>query len=399
MRNAFRQALPEAAERFGTPLYAYDWQTIATRVEHVRQAFTSPEHTTRVFYAMKANPNLNLLRRLYGLGLGVEVVSSGELERADRIGGRSWNTRPDIVFNGPGKLDADLTRAHEFGAVIVIDALGEIERCAQFARSSRVLLRINPGLQVSTHDHLATGNANSKFGLRLEDVEKAVQAAERSRLEVIGLHMHIGSSITDPNDYALAFERLTALAPVIGHRPVFDMGGGFGLTLELAPLAKAAFATARAFGASELWLEPGRYLVAPAGVLLTRVLELKETARKYAVLDAGMTELLRPMLYGATHPVARLEQNHPEHGRDVASWDLAGPACESGDVLARDVALGELRRGELLGILEAGAYGASMASSYLTRPRPAEVLFEDDAWTVLRRHETFSEMLAAEVCV
>ncbi|HWG85996.1 MAG TPA: diaminopimelate decarboxylase, partial [Deinococcales bacterium] len=193
-----------------------------------------------------------------------------------------------------------------------------------------------------------------------------------------------------PEDYRHALEAVAALAGRIGQRPVLDVGGGFGLGLELAPLAALAWEAARAFGAT-LWTEPGRWLVARAGVLLTSVLEVKRTGRPYVVCDAGMTELIRPMLYGAEHPVLPLSG-----GAGGEAWDLAGPACESGDVLARDVPLGQPERGDLLAVLEAGAYGASMASNYLTRPRPAEVLLLDGEWRQVRRRDTLAEMLAAE---
>jgi diaminopimelate decarboxylase len=389
MREEFRSKLLEAAQTVGTPLYAYDWREIETRARAVLNAFSSDESLKcRVFYAMKANPNLNLLRRMRErLGLGFEACSGGELERAVRAGAPGT----EIVLHGPGKLDRDHARALEIGATIMLDAPGEVERVARSAPGAHVMVRVNPGLTVHTHDHLATGNASSKFGVRVQDVPNMVHHAERAGLEVLGLHMHIGSAIEEPSDYAEALERVSNLASELGARPVFDMGGGFGLDFDLEPLAQLGREAAARFQARELWLEPGRWLVARAGVLLTTVLEVKETGRRFAAVDAGMSELIRPMLYDAKHAVISLA---PE--RNVQTLDLAGPACESGDVLARDVSIPAPERGDVLTVLEAGAYGSSMSSTYLTRSRPAEVLLEDGVWKLIRRRETMDELLLTE---
>jgi diaminopimelate decarboxylase len=390
MRSEFQARLSEAAETFGTPLYAYDWAEIQARADSIWQAFGNLEGLqTRAFYAMKANPNLNLLRRLRNLNFGFEACSGGELERAILAGAPGSS----VIMHGPGKLEADFVRALEVGATVALDSVNESSRIAKVAPKSRVLIRVNPGLRVSTHDHLATGNAESKFGVRLEDVPEAVSRAEKSGLEVAGLHMHIGSHIENPEDYTEALERVSGLAVQIGPRPVFDMGGGFGLHFNLEPLAKLGQQAASRFQAKELWFEPGRFLVASSGALVVRVLEVKQTARKFAAIDAGMSELIRPMLYGAVHPVTSLVTDP----RELETVDLAGPACESGDVLARDVSLPKPQIGDLLAVGTAGAYGASMASNYLTRSRPAEVLLENDAWHLLRRRETVTEILNAEL--
>jgi diaminopimelate decarboxylase len=384
MNPALKAHLLKAAQTHGTPLYAYDWATIQTQLERLKTAFGS----AKIFYAIKANPNLGILKRLNAHGVGFEAVAGGELERAVLAGASAQQ----IVLNGPGKLNTDYARAAEVGARIILDNPQEATRAAKYAPRAEVLIRVNPGLMVSTHDHLATGNASSKFGVSLPNVPKAVQNAENAGLTVVGLQMHIGSSITDPNDYVLALERMSGLAAQIGSRQVFDMGGGFGLAFDLEPLATLGHQAAHAFGASELWIEPGRWLVAESGVLLTTVLERKQTARAFAVVDSGMSELLRPMLYGAVHEMENLSA-----ARATTTLDVAGAACESGDILGRDVQLSDPQEGDVLAILQAGAYGASMASNYLTRPRPAEVLLENEQWVVLRRRETVSEMLQFEL--
>jgi diaminopimelate decarboxylase len=390
MRSEFQARLSDAAETFGTPLYAYDWNEIQARADSIWAAFGNLEGIqTRAFYAMKANPNLNLLRRLRNLNFGFEACSGGELERAILAG----TPGSSVVMHGPGKLEADFVRALEVGTTVALDSINESVRIAKVAPKSRVLVRVNPGLRVSTHDHLATGNAESKFGVRIDDVPEAVSRAEKLGLEVAGLHMHIGSHIENPEDYTEALERVSGLAAQIGPREIFDMGGGFGLHFNLEPLAKLGQQAASRFQAKELWFEPGRFLVASSGALVVRVLEVKQTARKFAAIDAGMSELIRPMLYGAVHPVTSLVTE----SRELETVDLAGPACESGDVLARDVSLPSPKIGDLLAIGTAGAYGASMASNYLTRSRPAEVLLENDAWYLLRRRETVQEMLNAEL--
>ncbi|MFN3265852.1 MAG: diaminopimelate decarboxylase [Deinococcales bacterium] len=384
MNLDFKSRLLEAASTYGTPLYAYDWATIALQLERLRTAFGS----AKIFYAMKANPNLGILKRLNAQGVGFEAVAGGELERAILAGA----TGQQLVLNGPGKLGGDYARAAEVGARIILDNLSEATRAAKYAPRAEVLIRVNPGLTVSTHDHLATGNASSKFGVSLPDVPQAVQNAENAGLQVIGLQMHIGSSITDPEDYVVALERMAGLAGQIGSRQVFDMGGGFGLAFDLAPLAKLGHQAALAFGASELWIEPGRWLVAESGVLLTQVLERKSTARNFAVVDSGMSEFMRPMLYSAVHKMENLSA-----ARDEVMLDIAGAACESGDILGRDVQLSDPHVGDIVAILVAGAYGSSMASNYLTRPRPAEVLLENEQWVVLRRRETVQEILQTEL--
>jgi diaminopimelate decarboxylase len=390
MRSEFQARLTEAAETFGTPLYAYDWTEIQARADSIWAAFGNLEGIqTRAFYAMKANPNLNLLRRLRDLNFGFEACSGGELERAILAG----TPGSSVVMHGPGKLEADFVRALEVGATVALDSVNESSRIAKVAPKSRVLIRVNPGLRVSTHDHLATGNAESKFGVRIQDVPEAVSRAEKLGLEVAGLHMHIGSHIENPEDYTEALERVSGLVAQIGPRPIFDMGGGFGLHFNLKPLAELGRQAAARFQAKELWFEPGRFLVASSGALVVRVLEVKQTARKFAAIDAGMSELIRPMLYGAVHPVTSLVTA----ARELETVDLAGPACESGDVIARDVSLPKPQIGDLLAIGTAGAYGASMASNYLTRSRPAEVLLENDAWTLFRRRESVQEMLRAEL--
>ncbi len=384
MRPEFRQALREAAQRFPTPFYAYDLAVVLERVARLRRAFP----TARLFYALKANPRLGLLRRLRAQGLLAEAVSLGEVYRAYRAGFGP----EEVLLNGPVKTPLVLEGLNRMGPPILgLDSLPDLERVARWLPKARVLLRVNPDLPIQTHDHLATGRGESKFGFLPQDLGSALALARQRGLEVLGLHLHLGSALEHPQDYRAGYALLDALYHQHGPFSVMNLGGGFGLGLALEALGQEAAALAQKHQA-QLWLEPGRYLVAEAGVLLTRCWGVKRTRRNYLLLDAGMSQLIRPMLYGAVHPVEPLYQHPLEE-----TYDLAGPACESGDVLARGVRLPVPQEGDLLAILQCGAYASSMASPYLDTPRPAELLWTGSEWEVLRPAQPLEALLADEV--
>jgi len=376
--------LLEAATQFETPLYAYDLATLERQLERVKIAFKG----ARLFYAMKANPNLTLLRFIRAAGFGFECVSHGELERGIHLG----CSGEEILVNGPAKSAKEYERGAELGATFIVDRLSELEKLPP---ASRILIRVNPALEVSTHDHLATGAAHSKFGVRLEEVSRALFRALELGHTVRGLHLHIGSAIRDATDFSLAFEKIAALAQITGPLEVLDCGGGWGLDAQLEDIAQVAFEAAAAFEA-QLWVEPGRFLVAECGFLLSRVVGFKQTARNFALLDAGMTELIRPMLYGVEHPVRVLLPDSRFPIPD-SRYDLAGPACESGDVLARDVTLPTLTEGDVVALEQAGAYSSAMSSHYLTRPHPMEVLWDGAEWKVIRARETVEDLWRLEL--
>ncbi|AWT36126.1 diaminopimelate decarboxylase [Deinococcus arenae] len=375
--------LQTAAHTYGTPLYVYDAAELDAALARVRAAFGD----ARVYYAMKANPNLSLLRRLHAQGVGFECVSAGELARAAHIGAAGDR----ILVNGPAKTPGEYATGAALGATFIIDREEEVQLLPP---ASRALVRVNPALNVSTHDHLATGAAGSKFGVTLDQAPRVLDALRAAGHTALGLHVHIGSAIRDAHDFTAAFQRLGDLRAHTGPLDVLDAGGGWGLGADLHGIAREARAAAATFGA-QLWVEPGRYLVAQAGTLLTRVVGTKRTGRNFVLVDAGMTELLRPMLYGAQHPVTPLWDRSGPDTQD-GTWDLAGPACESGDLLGRDLTLPDPQPGDLLAIHEAGAYGAAMSSNYLTRARPAEVLRDGDTWTVIRQRETPQDIWRAE---
>ncbi|GLV48829.1 diaminopimelate decarboxylase [Thermus sp. LT1-2-5] len=382
MRPEFLEALKDALGRFPTPFYAYDWAAVAARVGRLREAFPF----ARLLYAIKANPRLGLLRRLRAMGLGAEAVSLGEVVRAYRAG----FSPGEVLWNGPVKPREALRALRGQEPLVGLDSRGDLHRVAEELPGARVLLRVNPDLPVKTHGHLATGRGESQFGVLPEEVPTLLREARERGLEVLGLHLHLGSALEDPMDFLQGYRLLEALRPEVGPLPVLDLGGGFGLGLDLPALAPAMEALARAYGA-EVYLEPGRYLVAEAGVLVARVVGVKRTRRRYLLLDAGMTTLLRPALYGARHPVLPLYR-----GGEEEEYDLAGPACEAGDVLARGVRLPRPKEGDALALLEAGAYGASMALTYLDTPRPLELLWTGEAWEVLRAPDAWESLLAGE---
>lgn len=383
LRPEFQAALQEASQFFETPFYAYDLETLRSRVARLQEAFPAAE----LFYAMKANPRLGILRRLLELSVNLEAVSLGETHRAYRAGFR----KTEVLLNGPVKTPAALAELKEIGVPILgIDSLADAGNIAKYLPGSRAVLRVNPDLPVATHDHLATGRGESKFGVLPEEVGKALQVARKGGVDVMGLHIHLGSALSQPEDYHAGYEVVRKLYRAHGPFEVINLGGGFGLDLDPVSLAPSAKDLAAEFDA-ELWLEPGRYLIAEAGVLVTKIWGTKRTRRNFMLVDAGMMTLLRPMLYGAVHPVLPLYK-----GRRMGVWDLAGPVCESGDVLARDVRLPTPREGDALAILQAGAYGSSMSSNYLDYPRPLEVLWNGAEWEVLRRKQSWESLFADE---
>ena len=375
-----RHALNDAAQRFGTPLYVYDETELAAALRRFQRAFGQ----ARLLYGMRVNPNLHLLRRYAGAGLGFECVSLGELRRAQAtgVGGER------LVLSGPAKTDEEYAAAAELGVTISVDRADEI---ALLPPASRVLVRVNPQLEPGAHDSVSPAAARSKFGLLPEQVPAALQELTDAGHEVLGLHVVLGAAVQQGEDWAGAFARVLALRPEVGEVPVLLIGGEWGPKADLDGVAYEAHEAARAFGA-ELWVEPGRSLVAAAGWLLTRVVGIKRTGRNFCLVDAGMTEFVRPMLYGAAHPLYPMWD-----ALATEIWDIAGPAEESGDLLARGVTLPTPQRGHLLVIGDVGAYGAGMSSSYLSRSRPAEALWDGQEWHLIRRREVAHELWATEV--
>lgn len=364
------------AERFGTPTYVYDLEAIRRRIATLRGVL--PDADLR--YAVKANPCGTVLRAVAGAGVGAEVITAGELERALRAG-----IPPErLLLGGPGQ-DRDLiTRAVEIDIGLVsLDSASQWELWRDRPiRSTRFLVRVNPGLDPRTHDHLATGAASSKFGLpRAEATELATDVAKVGLLA--GFHVHAGSQISSLDVYDEIFALLIDLYAGFSDLALLNIGGGFAVPcFPFSGFAERVVAFAERFGL-RIVIEPGRSLVAEAGVLLTRVIHIKEGERRHLIADAGMADLLRPALYGASHPIRLLGGGRGE----PRAQDLDGPLCENADRLGQDVLLPVVDRGDLLVVGEAGAYGYAMASNYASNLRPAEVVVDGPSIALARRRE------------
>lgn len=398
--------LESLAAQFGTPLYVYSADDLRSRAEIFAQEFAAAAHT--ICYAVKANSSLALLRMLGAMGCGFDIVSGGELERVRRAAPPEALGR--IVFSGVGKQAWEMDAALEAGILLFnVESEAELELLGQRARAlgkpARFALRVNPDVAVETHPYISTGLREHKFGLPLERAREIyARAVTLGGLKPAGVSVHIGSQIRDVSPFAEALSRVRALVETLradGHDIRYvDAGGGFGIEYgqnafepqaRVAEYARAVLNVLQGLGA-HLLLEPGRFLIAQAGVLLTRVLYTKANgSKRFVVTDAGMNDLIRPALYGAHHEVIPVRQGDtPAH---VA--DLVGPVCESGDFFARDRAL-TAAPGDLLAVLDAGAYGMSLSSNYNSRPRPAEVLVEAGNVRVIRRRETMEDLLGPE---
>ena len=394
-------ALPALAQRFGTPTYVYSRAHIETQYRAYADALEGMPHL--VCFAVKANSNLGVLNVLARLGAGFDIVSRGELERVLAAGGQ-----PDrIVFSGVGKTRDDMRRALEVGVhCFNVESTDELERLQQVAaelgKKAPISLRVNPDVDAGTHPYISTGLKENKFGIDIDNAEAVyARAAELPNLEVIGVDCHIGSQLTSLPPFLDALDRLLALTDRLAARGIqirhLDLGGGLGVRYrdEQPPLAgdyiQAVRQRIEGRGLA-LVFEPGRSIVANAGVLLTRVEYLKHTAHKdFAIVDAAMNDLIRPALYQAWMNVIAVQP----HEGDTRRYDIVGPICETGDFLAKDRELA-LVEGDLLAVCSAGAYGFVMSSNYNTRGRAAEVLVDGDQAFEVRRRESVQELYAGE---
>ncbi|WEK31187.1 MAG: diaminopimelate decarboxylase [Candidatus Pseudomonas phytovorans] len=394
-------ALSAVAERFGTPTYVYSRAHIEAQYRSYADALQGTEHL--VCFAVKANSNLGVLNVLARLGAGFDIVSGGELERVLAAGGRADR----VVFSGVGKTREDMRRALEVGVhCFNVESADELERlqvvAAEMGKVAPVSLRVNPDVDAGTHPYISTGLKENKFGIAIADAEAIyVRAAQLPNLEVVGVDCHIGSQLTTVEPFLDALDRLLELVDRLAdcgiHLRHLDLGGGVGVRYrdEEPPLvADYIKAIRERVGKRDLALvfEPGRYIVANAGVLLTRVEYLKHTEHKdFAIIDAAMNDLIRPALYQAWMGVSAVV---PREGEGRA-YDLVGPICETGDFLGKDRVL-NLAEGDLLAVQSAGAYGFVMSSNYNTRGRCAEILVDGDQAFEVRRRETIAELYAGE---
>ncbi|MDR5656895.1 diaminopimelate decarboxylase [Halodesulfurarchaeum sp. HSR-GB] len=393
-----RDPLQEIAETHGTPAYVIDLDRIRENLDRLQTAFPD----ARLLYAVKANAGRAVLQTLADAGVGAECASAGEVRRALEAGFDPANVQYTPV-NAPARdLDAVLVGG---GApiTITVDAMDTIDRLAERGFDGGVAIRIHPGTGAGHSDAVATG-ADAKFGIPVDRVPEAVAAGTEQGLDVVGLHAHAGSGILDDGlaAHRAVVETIASVATDLDTDLEFvDVGGGFGVPYrpDEEPLDLDAIATATrealAGVDAELRIEPGRYLVADAGVLLTRVNTVKPAGDGVlAGVDAGMTDLLRPALYDAYHPVKSLTGDQAGETETVS---VVGPICESTDVLARDRRLPKPERGELYGVGFTGAYGIEMASQYNSRPRAPVIAMEDGSTKLVRRRETVEDVINSEV--
>ena len=396
-------SLEDAAARHGTPLYVYSRAAVEEAYAAYDRAFAAVPH--RICYALKANASRAILRVLAGLGAGADIVSGMEMRAALGAG----LTADRIVFSGVGKTDAEIALGVEQGVgAFNAESEAEIARISAAAaargKTARVALRVNPDIDPRSHPYISTDLRENKFGT---DIALAEEILARARalpgVRVVGVQSHIGSQVTDLGPLVESVRELAALSRRLTDRgfalETIDIGGGLGVDYDGAGAPQAQELAARVLpelaGLSlTVLLEPGRSLVAGAGALLTRVLDVKgNRGRTFVVVDAGMNDLVRPALYGAYHRIEPVSL----HGRPSARVDVVGPVCETADFLARDRELPAMQPGELLAVRDAGAYAFSMSSTYNMRPRPAEVLVDAGAARLVRRRETFDDLTAAEV--
>jgi len=394
--------LAEVARRFGTPCYVYSRSAIEDAFRAFDEGLAGVDHL--VCYAVKASSNLAILDLLARLGAGFDIVSGGELARVLAAGGRADR----VIFSGVGKSEAEIARALAAGIKCFnVESEPELERLDALARAAGVkapvALRINPDVDARTHPYISTGMAGNKFGIPHARALAAYRhAAQLPNLRIAGIGCHIGSQILDAAPLDEALERVLELVDALARQGVhlehLDLGGGFGIRYrDEKPIDARAYATRLAGRLAsrgmQVLLEPGRAIVGEAGVLVTRVEYLKlDKAKRFAVVDASMSELIRPALYESWHDIVPVGE---ALSRQVARYDVVGPVCESADVLGLDRALA-LAPGDLLAILAAGAYGMAMASNYNSRPRPSEVLVHRGTALEVRARETAESLYALE---
>ena len=396
-------SIQSIVDTVGTPAYIYSARAIRDAYRAIDTAFSDYPHA--IHYALKANSTLALLRLLRSLGSRADANSWGEIQAATRAGFEP----SDIVFTGVGKTRDELASAIAAGVgTINAESAGELDRIAAVAqqqgRAARVALRVNPDIDARSHPNISTGLKSNKFGVPVEEARE-IYASRRgvASLTFVGVHVHIGSQITSAEPLARAAQTLVSLARELCEAGIslehVDLGGGLGIAYEGRPLitpadyAAAVLPELRRIGIPVV-LEPGRAIVGNAGALISRVVDVKRfpDGRQFAVLDAGMTELMRPALYGSFHRIVPLS---PREG-DATPWDIVGPICESSDVFAKERMLPELRVDDLVALLDTGAYGAVMASNYNRRFLAPEVLVDGDRFEIIRRRQTLDDVLALE---
>ncbi|MFN3384221.1 MAG: diaminopimelate decarboxylase [Archaeoglobaceae archaeon] len=391
------------AEKFGTPLYVTSKKKLEENIEAYKKAFSG----CKLLYAVKANNNLAIMKIIAKHGFGADVFSAGELYLALLSGFKS----EDILFNGNSKSDEEIRIGIDAKVKFSVDSLDELSTINKIAKekgeSVEIAFRVNPDIDPKTHPKIATGLRESKFGIQVEDAKKAYEiASSMDNVEAKGIHFHIGSQILDTSPFVEALRKVGKLAVELEDLGIsldfIDMGGGLGIDYEekgapspfdLANAVLPVFEEIRRGLKSKvsLWLEPGRSIVGNTTILLTRVNAVKKGFKNFVAVDAGFNTLIRPAMYGSYHRVLVANKEGEEE-----IYTIVGPICESGDILARDRRLPRVEKGDLIAILDAGAYGFSMSSQYNGRPRCAEVLVEGEKVAIIRERETFGDLVSRQ---
>ena len=414
--------LERVAESFGTPTYVYSASTILDHYSRLDAALAPLDHL--ICYAVKANSNRAILKLLADAGAGFDIVSGGELFRVLAAGGDPAK----CTFAGVGKSRQEIEyaldqRVYSFN----VESEAELECIDRIASAKNlrapIALRVNPDVAAQTHEYISTGSRENKFGIALNQLTAVYERAAKLRnIDLIGVQMHIGSQITEAAPFASAIRKVAPIVRDLKSKygiKFFSIGGGMGIIYlralesgtgkwwhdhsgEPSAFSVRDYAAAIVPSLSELdirvLVEPGRFLVGNAGVLLTRIRYIKTTAaKKFAIVDAGMNDLIRPALYQSYHEIVPVKERKSERKRKISKIDIVGPVCESGDFFALDRGMPELHEGDLLAILSAGAYGFVMASNYNSRPLPAEVLVRGDKFTLIRKRQTWEDLVRGEV--
>ena len=403
--------LKSLSKKYGSPAYFYDAQFIANQYKRLNESFLKLGTSLRSHYSVKASSSLGLLKYLKDMGASFDVVSGGEIERCLAVGATGEN----IVFSGVGKTKQEIELAISNEILqFNVESSSELELIEQTAKElgkkANVALRINPNIDALTHEYITTGTYDSKFGVSVEEAEfMYLKHQDNPHLNWTGLDMHIGSQLTEKKPIIQALRCFATFAKSLKdqglHLQNLDIGGGLGINYKDDPVispedfAKLVTKELKVLNLKEhtLIMEPGRFIVAEAGVLTTEVIHIKRLNRKvYAIVDSGMTELMRPSLYSAYHEIVNLsaENRSPDLGSE--SVDVVGPICESSDYFAKDRNLPKVQQGDILLIKNCGAYASSMSHTYNTRPRAPEILVFDDKEVVLRRREEIKDLFALE---
>ncbi len=406
--HAEKVPLTDIAHKVGTPVYCYSQRQIEANYRALESALKTamPETPFTICYSCKAGSNISILKVLQKQGAGADIVSGGELIRAEKAG----IAADKIVFSGVGKTVSEIEQALKKNILqINAESVPEIEAISAAAVKlgvkARVAIRINPGVEVTTHAKIATGKTENKFGIDILDApDVCLRASKMPGIDMVGLSLHIGSQLTSLDPFREAFAKLSSLAQVLKalglDMETIDLGGGLGIPYkaEETPSLRSYAELIRDHIAPlgcRIILEPGRIIIGNAGLLLSRVLYVKDNPKKsFLILDAAMNDLIRPSMYEAYHPLKPCAQ--PNRFIKEKVYDVVGPVCESGDTFLRDESLPPLAAGDLVAIMNSGAYGAVMSSTYNTRPLVPEVLVRDDAFAVIRVPQTISQILALE---